>query len=131
MRDDEKTASTIIPALAGWEFAVYIESSGDRAGCITCEPIVAWDIERAEGPYHPGARGRSGERWVARQLSPITVGCTDVEHLGNQWAIKRPDGKFQVPGEGAFDTEGELLAYFAEQAAKKNQRRRREIETGS
>lgn len=114
MRNDEKTTSTIIPAAPGWELAVYIKGGDDYVAYISCEPIIAWDIERSEGPFHPSAN-RPGEHWVSREVTPITVGVPTIEHFGNIWAIKRPDGKFEQPDGATISSEEELLAACIEQ----------------
>jgi len=49
--NDERTASTIIPATPGWELALYVKGGAGYDPYISCEPIVAWDVERTTGPY--------------------------------------------------------------------------------
>jgi hypothetical protein len=106
MSDDEKITSTIIPALPGWELAIFapagIHDGESRPACVMYETIVAWDVEKYDT--------RPGDRWVNRYLIPITVACSDIDSIGNRWAVKRPDGRFEIPGEGVCDSEEKWIA---------------------
>jgi hypothetical protein len=117
MSEDEKSTYTIIPATPGWEFAVFC---GEPA-ILLYEPIIAWEIERHERPYDPVAR-RYGEMCVNRFATPI-MASGDDDNIGNLWAIKRPDGKFELPFDRTIDTEDALLTYFVEQEAKQRKQK--------
>jgi hypothetical protein len=107
---------TVVPAAPGWYVAQLIE--GGISGGITLDdrlaldPIVAWEIKRDETPYSPRS-ARHGETCVLHTVEPLTIDG-NMLHLfpSSMWAVKSPDGKFQIPLDGTFDTEAELIAHF-------------------
>lgn len=119
---------TIVPAQPGWSLAIYVEGGKEPDGKeyaagFTLEQIIAWEIERKSGPFHPSA-GRPGEKCVSRYVTPITVDSTDVETLSNQWAIRRPDGVYIAPGDRVLGTEAEAVADYTAWAEKRRTERK-------
>jgi hypothetical protein len=102
---DRQVTRTTVPAQPGWFVAIFIEK--DKPG-FAYDPIVAWEIERVERDYHPSAH-RAGERCVTHHVIPLTTE-NDMENHANMWAIKRPDGKYEIPGDTTCDTEADALA---------------------
>jgi hypothetical protein len=94
------------PAELGYE----VPGSND----VEYHPVVAWEATRVEGSYHPTAKRSSHARWVDHFLHPIVNFYTNVDELDNEWAVKRPDGKFEVMGVGVYDAVEEWLASIAE-----------------
>jgi hypothetical protein len=111
MHDDKTVTTTIIPALPGWELAIYVRAGESRAARVDYEPIIAWEIERTQRP-----RINPWDYNVYRHLAPITARRPNIEQVANPWAIKRPDGKFEVLDEGTFGSEQDWIAYEEEQA---------------
>ena len=62
---------TIIAARPGWYVAVFVprEDTNDGADQFDLTPIVAWEIERSEQPFHPMA-GRPGEQCISHAVIP-------------------------------------------------------------
>jgi hypothetical protein len=114
MRDWDKTTTTItvIPAQPGWFLSTLIESRGDTPACLIDEPIIAWEIEREQGPYAPGLC-RANEHYESRYVRPITADpdCDGID-AESSWAIKHPDGKYQIPYAATFDDAAQLIRYF-------------------
>ena len=100
----EKIFQTIVPAVAGWYVAVFIE------GDIYLDPIIAWEVERVEKPYHPGV-GRLGEQCISHWVDPLTING-NMTDFADTWAIKRPDGKFEIPHDRVCDNEAEVIKEF-------------------
>jgi hypothetical protein len=69
-----------VAAQPGWFLAVFDNTNGVRY-----EQIIAWEIERTTSP-----RGL-----VGRLPIPITV-SNNADLVLNDWAVKRPDGKFVI-----------------------------------
>ena len=74
---------TTVAAQPGWFLAVF-----DSTNDVRYEQIIAWEIERTTSP-----RGL-----VGRFPIPITVNNNNTDLVLNDWAIKRPDGKFVLLG---------------------------------
>jgi hypothetical protein len=96
MTETETKTSTIIPAGPGWYVAALIEGeSCEYESQLSLNPIIAWEIQRTEGPYHPSVGRPRSERCIDHHVLPLTTNG-NMEHIGNLWAIKRPDGKFET-----------------------------------
>ena len=88
---------TTVAAQPGWFLAVFDSTNGARY-----EQIIAWEIERTT----------SRRGFVRRLPIPITVSNTDL--VLNDWAIKRPDGKFVVLNGGTSDAQLSKFAHLIE-----------------
>ena len=98
---------TVIPALPGWYVAVLIEGDEGHGDELVFDPIVAWEVERYEEPYHQIAKRPPGEMCVTHGVIPITL---EGDPSGaNPWAIKTPDGKLDIPGDRVVDTEADCI----------------------
>lgn len=79
----ENRTTTIIPALPGWYVARLLRCSGEKdaewADHFHLDPIVAWEIVREDWSRHPH-----------HEVMPLTP-MANMEHIGNDWAIKTPD----------------------------------------
>jgi len=112
----------IVPATAGWFVAMYVGAGPDCPGCLAFEPIIAWEIERSEGPYHPSAGRRPDDLCLYHGVIPITVEGNMDNHT-NPWAIKRPDGTYIIPQIADFKDDAEVMAELHEQWQKDDARR--------
>jgi hypothetical protein len=117
----ESRTQTIVPALPGWYVALFMEAvtlpSGEsRDACFSLEPIIAWEIERHVFPYHPVAGRPAGEHGVSHDVNPITVNGNMLTGTANEWAIKRPDGTFEIPGDCSCVDETSMIAEFKSRA---------------
>jgi hypothetical protein len=105
MRERENTYVTIIKAEPGWFVAWYCEEYDKTPACFVMSPIIAWDVKRKteqrDGGYNSGSHS----------ITPITTDGNPYE-AKNECAIKRPDGKFDIPHDQTLDSEQETLAYF-------------------
>jgi hypothetical protein len=113
MMDDDAAipAFTIVPAQAGWYVAIFIPGQPgkeDSPPFFDLEPIIAWHIEHAR--YAAMARRPARDR--CHHITPMTVGYPNANLIHNDWAIKRPDGKFEIMEDIAQDTEAEALAHM-------------------
>lgn len=129
MRETETI--TIVPAQPGWVLAVFLEGGKYPDGTsyeasFSPEDIIAWEIERSSRPFHPSV-GRPGEICITRHVIPITADGTDVEHMYNDWAIRRPNGAYFIPGDRDLGTEAEAL----KELQARREQRRAERKTGS
>lgn len=121
---EEKTTYTTIPAQPGWYISILLEAYDEDPASLQDEPVIAWEIERSEEVDHHGAS------YVSRDARPLTA---DFElnggtisggvTIGNHWVIKRPDGKYLVPGDCVLDNDAAALAYLVKQVADKRARR--------
>jgi hypothetical protein len=106
---------SFIPAQPNWYVAVFIPAGSETGETwpprFDLESIIAWKIENAR--YHPRAGMASTDR--IHHVSPITIAFGDMEHCDNDWAIKTPDGRFQLLADRDFDVEAEALKYLQEQ----------------
>jgi hypothetical protein len=107
---------TVIKADPGWFVAVFVKE-GEHQGetwdaYFALDPIIAWEIERREGEYHPSAK-QFGEPCISHEVTPITIEG-NTRHCTNDWAIKRPDGRFDIPYDRSFEFERDVIAYFSE-----------------
>lgn len=103
------TPPTLIPATPGWSIAFFI-AAGTHGGetwgdSLLLEPIIAWAIDYEVNP--------DLGNW--HDVTPVTIEGTT--HIG-EWAIKRPDGKFQIPDDTTLDDESAAIAHLKEAAAK-------------
>jgi len=119
---------TVVPAHPGWCLAIFIEGGKDSDGTqydasFSCEDIIAWDIKVTSGPFHASI-GRPGERWTSREVTPITVDGTKVEHMRNRWAIRRPDGAYIAPGDQTLGSEAEAIAEYTARAEQERAERK-------
>lgn len=94
--------STVVAATPGWEYVIFID--GIVVGRLASEPIIAWEV----------IVERSGQR-VHREAVPITASGAGPDQLSNPWAIKRPDGVYEIPGDSTFDCQWDLLDHFKKQ----------------
>ncbi|MEZ0020067.1 hypothetical protein [Sinorhizobium fredii] len=46
----ETKTHTIVPAQAGWFVRYFIKGTKEYEAYLSCEPIVAWEIERFDRP---------------------------------------------------------------------------------
>jgi hypothetical protein len=106
---EKTTTHTIIQAHPGWYLAVLVEA-GDAT--LEHEPIIAWEIERTEGPFRPGIR--PGETYIYRAVIPITPETANADGTGNLWAIKRPDGKYIIQEDTTLDDEAAAVKHLTE-----------------
>jgi hypothetical protein len=116
MMSEPKITRTIIAALPGWYVAALIEG-GEHEGeddSLSLDPIIAWEIERREQPCHPMA-GNPGEPYVAHHVTPITT--EGNRNYYKKWAIKTPDGKYDIPGETVVDTEAAAINVLKPESA--------------
>jgi hypothetical protein len=109
---------TIVPALPGWHVAILIKAAkdGTEPASLALDPIIAWEITRTEQPYHPSV-SRPGETCVTHDVIPLTIDG-NREHCVNRWAIKRPDGKFEIPEYYTCENEQETIAALSDPAAE-------------
>jgi len=88
---NERTTYTIVPAAPGWFVALFIPAGahgGDEwAAYLDLEPIIAWEIERTDQPYHPIAKGPSWERCISHGENPLTNNG-NMNDTANDWGIK-------------------------------------------
>jgi hypothetical protein len=90
--------------------ARYIPSEdAGESGYLDLEPIIGWEIERQQYPY-PLSENRPGEWRITRLVVPLTAGG-DADHVSLHWAIRRPDGVFEVSGV-SFTEEVDALEYL-------------------
>jgi hypothetical protein len=119
----ESRTHTIIAARPGWYVAVFVpreKTEDEQADQFDLTPIVAWEIERSERPYHPSA-GRLGEKCIFHSVMPLTLdGNMDNWVVG--WAVKTPDGKYNTP-DFLADTEADALSYFRREYDAKDKER--------
>jgi hypothetical protein len=119
---DKITARAIVPAQPGWYLVLYIEAAEGYPGGLSCEPIVAWDVERCEGEYAETVRRPRDETWTSHTVLPLTVNG-NAEAVANLQALKRPDGTFEMwsggPGGNTHATEAALIEAFRTEAAAK------------
>jgi hypothetical protein len=108
---------TIVPATPDWNVAILISGSENKEtgekqpSYFALDPIIAWQIVRDERPYHPDAQCSPGETCVTGDVTPITTEGLSCE--SNPWAIKRPDGKFEIPYDRTIENEAEAIEYFS------------------
>jgi hypothetical protein len=107
---NDRTMNTIIPAAPGWYVALFVPANEHGPAWLSDHPIVAWDIERSDGPI----RGQPGERWSYREATPVLLDG-DFHRYGNQRAIKAPDGKYYTADGPTLSNEAEAIAYFTEE----------------
>ena len=93
------------------------------------DDIVAWHIEITTGYYHPHV-GRPGEKWIHRTATPITADGTNVDHIYNRWAIRRPDGVYFIPEDRTLGTEAEALVALQADYEREKKGTRREAKNG-
>jgi hypothetical protein len=112
---EETTTRTTVPAAPGWYVVLFIEGDdGDWDLMTELEPVLAWEIVRHEGPYRDPAR--RGDTWAHYATYPLTLnGCPSED--GNQWAVKHPNGVFEMPQDQSFANEAALLAEFKRRKA--------------
>ena len=121
---EERTRSTV-PAAPGWFVAMLIEAGSEGGeSFFSLKPIVAWEIERCSGPLHPSAGGRPGEHYVEHSVEPITIDG-NMNHYRNQWAIKRPDGQFEIPGDCTLENEADAIRHLTEALEYERKERKR------
>jgi hypothetical protein len=100
---------TVIVAVPGWHLAILVEPEPEKSflGAIVLEPMIAWEIEREEMQY----RDPPNDVFAIHRVLPLTAsGSTDDQ--GNKWALKAPDGTFDIPYDATFSSEQDLLAYW-------------------
>jgi hypothetical protein len=80
-------------------------SNGDESwpDSLSLQPIVAWEIVRTEDDRRP-----SWDQHVSDELIPLTTDG-NMNHWTNTWAIKTPEGKYDLPGDTTFDHEVDLI----------------------
>jgi hypothetical protein len=103
---EEIRINTIISAQPDWYLSIFIPARADDPAHFFHETIVAWDIERIEEPCNTR---RSGGPFVRRHTVPITAEGTNIDIISNEWAIRRPDGKFIV-GDTICQNEADAIA---------------------
>jgi hypothetical protein len=87
-----------VAAQPGWFLAVFDSTNGVRY-----EQIIAWEIERTTSP-----RGL-----VVRLPIPITV-SNNADLVLNDWAIKRPDGRFVILNGGMSEKKLSKFVHLTE-----------------
>ena len=111
--DDEKKTIAFILAAPGWYLSLVIEGNGGQPDCLSDHPVVGWEIERLDGPYHPSLKRPKWDRVVSQFANPITI--DDVSDCSNDKVIRDPLGKYYGVDFGErFDTADEVIKYFAE-----------------
>jgi hypothetical protein len=92
------TTRTVVQVLPGWFLATVsgTDEDKDAARYFSLDPIIAREISRLETVY-------AGETHVSHTTLPIAFG--GVRPALGDWAVKRPDGKFDVPEETVEDTQ--------------------------
>jgi hypothetical protein len=98
MMDDEALLAhldAIIKADSGWYAAYLNPGEGAQKDSLHLAPIIAWHIERAVDPDGPGFN-----------VVPITPFGRPI---GDDWAIKAPDGRFQAEGPYWWEDEAEVI----------------------
>ena len=105
---------SIVPAQPGWYAAVFLlGGSGRRAR--TGRRGLSWNRSS------PGRSrmiillaGFGGVRRIAVTTSmPSLLSTVQMDSCGNEWAVKRPDGKYSSPeADRTFDDEAEALDYL-------------------
>lgn len=116
-----RTQFSTVPAAPGWYIATLIEGGSHNGktwdACLSLDPIIAWEIERHSRPYHHSA-GRPGELCITHSVSPITTDGAPG-NLSNMWAIKRPDGQFDVPDDCWLGNEADVIKHLVAQVEAK------------
>lgn len=111
----ETVYAVVVPARGGYFLASFwCETETSKAGFLF-EEIIAWEVEREEGPYHPSAK--TPGTWLSRIVTPIIIDMS--ADPGNDWAVKCPDGSFVIPADRAFENERDCLDYFIKQHKKR------------
>jgi hypothetical protein len=111
MKYDDKTVThAVIPAQPGWYVSIL---DGGDSDDLRDEPIIAWHVEMEMD----NDRDRRHD-W--RLVTPITSDA-DVDHMGNEWAIKNPDGKYVVPNACSFDNTEDAIKYLVERKRKEKE----------
>src|SRR4051812_46406476 len=106
------TMITTVAAQPGWFIATILCADDEDEGELVLDPIVAWEIARtAPLVLSPGC---TGEWDISRGVTPIALNNNDFREQG--WAIKSPDGKFDIFGDQICDDEAETLARLRRRA---------------
>jgi hypothetical protein len=105
-----------IPAQQGWYTATFVEGkSGEYEDHLTHDPVIAWDIERWERePDNSLGPDMNDSPYVRHLVKPVRV-SGNMDSVSNIWAIKRPDGKYEIPDEITLADEAAALAHMREE----------------
>ena len=112
MSDNETKERTVLVAPPGWFIAWFLEG-GEFEGrecdpALSLEPIIAWEIERTESDRRGLLKRSFDGKLVQHFVTPITIDG-NVNESSNLWAVKSPDGRFDIPVHGIYENEAEAL----------------------
>lgn len=105
-----KHTLSFVAALPGWKLASYCPPDDGETGPgqFFYDDIIAWQIDLVEGEYDLEARRRKRQAtWTAVHVDPITISGRPGET--SEWAIKTPEGIYDIPGIGIHDHEIDAL----------------------
>lgn len=102
---------SILLAQPGWYVAHYLATVDGEADEIYLEPIIAFEIRRTEGPYHPSVKRPPADTLIHHDVVPITLDG-NLETTTEEWAVKSPDGKYTFPCDATCDDEAAALNHF-------------------
>ena len=110
MATDEIITRTVIAATPGW-FVAQFEKGGtfndNHEDKLNYYAVIAWEIERREC-------SRAGkEPWVSQTLTPLMFNGSPDDYNA-PWALKTPNGNFEIREHASFDNEAETIRYLAE-----------------
>jgi len=119
---------TIIAARPGWYVAVFVprEDTNDGADQFDLTPIVAWEIERSEQPFHPMA-GRPGEQCISHAVIPLTLDG-NMKYSSDEWAVKTPDGTYHTSYYLAANEADALDCFRRDYDARQEEKRAKEAD---
>ncbi|MEJ6845201.1 hypothetical protein V3589_03120 [Sinorhizobium fredii] len=115
---NETKTHTIIPAQAGWFVRYFIKGTKEYEAYLGYEPIVAWEIERFDRPYHPSAGRPATERCVTRFAMPVLLHGGGM--YANPYVFQDPSGMLHAEDGPTFNSDEEAIAYFEEEAIRQS-----------
>lgn len=103
---------SVVPATPGW-YVGFLVKAGKEGGeswdaFFSFDPIIAWEIERHDTPYHPKAGRIPGESFVTHSVQPITLDGS-MNNDVDTWVIKRPDGRIEIPHDATCENEADAI----------------------
>lgn len=109
---------TIVPAPPGWFVAWPWKDDAGVEG-ITLDPVIAWAIIFNVEDYHPSVRAEENEKVV--HVNPYPIVSDGVQDIGENCALKSPDGRFNIPHDSMHEDEASFLKHWWALQAKPEQ----------
>jgi hypothetical protein len=126
--DKDKITRTIISAQPSWFVVRFLRGGkeGDESwdDSLKLEEILAWSIEVRETTLDPRLNISRYETHVSYHCIPLTTDGA-ANNISNPWAIKSPQGKYEIPYMGWYDTEDEVLKALKEEDDEDQRQRER------